>query len=141
MNPEFQRNLWLEMSPSRALLMPLVIALIFAVFSLNEGLKGVGGAAAIIFFVVAIVWGPFKAARTVTDDVRDRTWDGQRMSSLSPAAMTLGKLFGSTIYCWYGAAFALAAMVVARTFGPEDGAAENPLLLELIRLVMAAILA
>ncbi|MFZ4601879.1 MAG: hypothetical protein ACOYM8_05440 [Caulobacterales bacterium] len=139
MNPEFERNLWLEFSVSRAAVMPLVIGLVLGLASLGGSAKSIADTALATFFVVAVVWGAFKAARTVTDEVRDRTWDGQRMSGLSPIAMTLGKLFGATIFCWYGAAIALAAFIAARLVSPADS--NLPLWIEVLRVILTAALA
>jgi len=140
MNPEFQRNVWLELGASRAALMPFVIGLVLAVASLTNGARSVAETSSFIAIVLLVIWGPFKAARTVTDEVRDRTWDAQRMSGLGPLAMTLGKLFGATIYCWYGAAFVLVTLTVARAIG---GASEDipPPVFEAPRLLLGGMLA
>ena len=120
MNPELQRNVWLELSPTRLAVMPMVIGLIVTVASLGSGLRAVGETASFLFITIAVVWGGFKAARTVTDEVRDRTWDAQRMSGLSPWAMTFGKLVGATIYCWYGGLITLAIFAAARILSPAE---------------------
>jgi hypothetical protein len=44
----------------------------------------------------------------VTDEVRERTWDGQRLSALGSWSMSWGKLFGGTVFTWYGGILALA---------------------------------
>ncbi|MBU6374285.1 MAG: hypothetical protein KJS97_16290 [Alphaproteobacteria bacterium] len=138
MNPELQRNVWLELNPTRLAVMPLVIGLIIMVASLGGGMRSVMEAAQMLFVVIAVVWGAFKAARTVTDEVRDRTWDSQRMSGLSPWAMTFGKLFGATIYCWYGGLIALAIYAATRMMAPAETNVTAPLWLDLLRLVLGA---
>ena len=45
-------------------------------------------------------------------EIRDRTWDGQRLSSLGAGTMIWGKLFGSTIFNWFGGAICLAVILV-----------------------------
>lgn len=141
MNPELQRNVWLELNPTRLAIMPMVIGLILSVASLGSGMRSVGDTAQVLFVVITVVWGAFKAARTVTDEVRDRTWDGQRMSGLSPWAMTIGKFVGATIYCWYGGLIALAVFVVARIMAPAPDGDDPLLVLEVLRLVLSAALA
>jgi hypothetical protein len=86
-NPEFQRNLWLEFSPARLIAMPLTLALLFYVFSSMK----------------------YNEAQV---QVNEKTWDFQRLSSLSPMGLALGKLFGSTSYAWYGGLMALLVYIV-----------------------------
>jgi hypothetical protein len=118
-NPEFRRNLWLELTPQRLVVMPLVLAAIFVVVYLGEegvarwsrGVAGYGGlatSAQAIYLALVLLWGGRQAAGAVTDEIRDRTWDGQRLSALGSWSMAWGKLFGSTVFSWYGALLALA---------------------------------
>ncbi|MGA7673434.1 MAG: hypothetical protein WCA78_00130 [Rhizomicrobium sp.] len=113
MNPEFQRNLWLELTPRRMFLMAVVLALVFFAAALTEGMvSGPGEAARWLYYLIVVVWGTRNAALSVVGEIRDRTWDGQRLSSLGAGAMTWGKLFGSTIYNWFGGAICLAVILV-----------------------------
>lgn len=110
-NPEFRRNLWLELSQSRLVAMPLILAAVFYLAYVNDDYilgKGVASVAIGLYFVLVLIWGSKLAAETVMNEIRDHTWDGQRMSSLTAWELTLGKLFGSTIYSWYGGGFILA---------------------------------
>jgi hypothetical protein len=112
MNPEFKRNLWLEVSPTRLLLMAGVLGLIFTItwFASDSDYRStaLAGGAQGLFGIIVGVWGSFKAGRSVSDEIRERTWDFQRLSAISPMAMTLGKLFGATIYVWFGGLICLA---------------------------------
>jgi hypothetical protein len=111
MNPEFQRNCWLEVTPLRLLCTPLVLAGFFAIlyYVFPEVLRSRALMQASIFiFILFGFWGMAKANSAVTDEVRSRTWDFQRMSALSPWSMTWGKLLGSTIMAWYGGLICLA---------------------------------
>lgn len=120
MNAELKRNLWLEISGSRIGLMTGVLGLILvitwyatptdpAMNPLNRGnaLVVVGQG---LFGLIIGLWGVYKAGRSVADEIRERTWDFQRLSALSPMAMTLGKLFGATAYVWYGGLICAAAI-------------------------------
>ena len=63
---------------------------------------------AAMFFAAALVWAPRAARRSVTAEVAARTWDFQRLSALSPWAMTWGRLAGATLRPWAAAAAGLA---------------------------------
>ena len=136
-NPEFRRNLWLELTPQRLVVMPLVLAAIFVVVYLGEeGIAkwsgdasrygGLATAAKYIYLALILLWGGRQAAAAVTYEIRDRTWDGQRLSALGSWSMAWGKLFGSTVFVWYGAAMTLAVFATAslRTRALPDVAAE-----------------
>ncbi len=110
-NPELSRNLWLELSPYRLVSMPLILAALFCLAYVSDDYsfsKTVASSAVGLFFVISLLWGTKLASETVMNELRDHTWDGQRMSALTPWELTCGKLFGSTVYSWYGAFFCLA---------------------------------
>lgn len=103
MNPELRRNLWLEFTVHRALLVPgLIVAIAFV------GRDVLGPLAAAGFVGLTGIWGARQAALSVIDEVRERTWDIQRMCALEPWTMTWGKLLGSGFVAWYGGAVCLA---------------------------------
>jgi hypothetical protein len=111
MNPEFQRNLWLELSPRRMILMVVLLALAFVAVAIGGGKDfTIGGAAEWLFYLIVVVWGTRNAATAVVGEIRDRTWDMQLLSSLTPGEMTWGKLFGATIFNWFGGAICLAVL-------------------------------
>ncbi|MGC9954275.1 MAG: hypothetical protein ABSD21_08355 [Rhizomicrobium sp.] len=138
MNPEFQRNLWLELTPRRMFLMAVVLALIFFAAALTDGtVSGPGEAARWLYYLIVVVWGTRNAALSVVGEIRDRTWDGQRLSSLSADTMTWGKLFGSTIYNWFGGAICLA-VILADLFGNRGAAVA---LIELVYYLAIGVIA
>lgn len=106
MNPEFQRNLWLEAAPRRAAWAILTLGLIYlAVGMLAHGdpdrmIDALGSVGGVVFFLCAVVWGSRAAGQSVLTEIGERTWDFQRLSALSPWAMTWGKLFGATSLAW-----------------------------------------
>ena len=113
MNPEFQRNLWLELTPRRMFAMAVALALIFFAAALTGGLvSGPGEAAGWLYYLIVVVWGSRNAALSVVGEIRDRTWDGQRLSSLGADTMTWGKLFGATSFNWFGGAICLAVILI-----------------------------
>ena len=116
MNPELRRHLWLEFSPHRLIATPALIALVaLLVVAMSDGygLKAIAIAAAYGFLGLVMLWGTHNAAESMMEEVRNRTWDTQRMSSIEPWAMTWGKLAGATSFTWYGGAICLALFVVA----------------------------
>ncbi|MEM7222722.1 MAG: hypothetical protein AAF495_07075 [Pseudomonadota bacterium] len=138
LNPEFRRNLWLELTPQRLLLMPIILGLFFAIAAqmgsaANDAIDRVGG---IMFILLVVLWGCRRAAASVAGEVREGTWDWQRMSALGPWSMAWGKLLGSTAFVWYGGIICLAAMAYARSSQiPGD-----LLALHLASTVMAALI-
>ncbi|HEY0104885.1 MAG TPA: hypothetical protein VGB91_02285 [Rhizomicrobium sp.] len=131
MNPEFERNIWLEITPRRVLLMVGLLALIFFAASVTTGgdsalFATVQGTATLLYYLIVVVWGSRSAALSVVGEIRDRTWDGQRLSSLGAGTMTWGKLFGATIYNWFGGAICLALLLinVGSNLGPLTAAIE-----------------
>ncbi|MGC3982746.1 MAG: hypothetical protein QM808_15965 [Steroidobacteraceae bacterium] len=110
MNPELRRNLWLEITVHRLLGVPLIMGLIFlALAAVDEGdtLARISSAALGGFCVMSLLWGTRLASNSVIDEIADKTWDWQRLSTLSPWTMTWGKLFGSTAFAWYGGTLCL----------------------------------
>jgi hypothetical protein len=137
MNPEFERNVWLELTPRRILLMVVLLALIFFASALVDGVGGPSAVASWLYYVIVVIWGSRSAALSVVGEIRDRTWDIQRLSSLGAGTMTWGKLFGSTIYNWLGGAICLALILVNvfTHLGPTTG------LIELIYYVGIGVIA
>ncbi|OGS92998.1 MAG: hypothetical protein A2061_06975 [Gallionellales bacterium GWA2_59_43] len=116
-NPEFKRNLWLSFSMHRLAAMPALLGLTFLAAALADQQDNVAerlyGAAIYLFIFIVWLWGARNANATIVDELRDKTWDQQRMSALGPWAMTWGKLFGSTSFNWYGGAMCLVVIATA----------------------------
>ncbi len=113
MNPELQRNLWLEASRRQLVFAGAITAMIFvAVWLLDRGRSAYDfvGVGAVMFVACALVWAPRQARASVVDEVYGRTWDLQRLSALTPWTMTWGKLVGATSRTWV---FSGAALVIA----------------------------
>lgn len=116
-NPEFKRNLWLSFSPQRLIGMPALLALTFTAISFanfrNEVADNLYGASIGLFVFIVWIWGVRNANAAIVDELRDQTWDQQRMSALTPWTMTWGKLFGATAYNWYGGIMCMAVVAVS----------------------------
>jgi hypothetical protein len=115
-NPEFQRNVWLELTPHRVVSMPVVLVAVFFLVYLIAGdhyPEPLRIAAMTLYFLLTILWGSRLAGEALVNEVQDKTWDQQRMSSIPPWSMSWGKLFGSTVFTWYGAGFCLLVYIIA----------------------------
>lgn len=129
MNPELQRNFWLELTTRRLVMMSVVLAVIFLTTLANGGdsaLQAVGGVARVMFYLIVVFWGTRAAAGAVIGEIRDRTWDFQRLSALTPSQMLVGKILGATSYQWFGGAICLAFIVLSRLAerGPIEAVSE-----------------
>jgi hypothetical protein len=111
MNPELLRNLWLELTPRRVAQMAVVLGLILLTVNVSPIMQ-VGTAAEYLFYGIVVLWGTRDAAQAVVGEIRERTWDFQRLSALTPFEMTLGKLLGATSYVWFGGLICLSVVVV-----------------------------
>ncbi len=126
LNPEFRRYLWLELSPMRIVGMPVVLGGLFFLFGVAtydssqlgggaDMYEALSGAALTVVTLIVLFWGTRLAASALVQEVADKTWDAQRLSSLGPWSMSWGKLMGSTAYVWYGIVLCLAVLVVSMT--------------------------
>ena len=115
-NPEFLRNVWLEMSPVRLIVMPAMLAAVFLIVYLTQSDFFTGAMQATsmtIFVVLVFIWGIRLASDAVINEIRDGTWDSQRMSSIGAWSMSWGKLLGSTVYPWYGGLMCIVVYLVS----------------------------
>lgn len=143
MNPELQRNLWLEASPRRAAWAAVAVAGVYAAVYLaadgsepGELGRALGAVGAFIFFASALVWGVRLAGQSVASEIGERTWDFQRLSALDPWSMTWGKLFGATALAWAVGLAGLVVSVLAYAFLAGPG----PALLFAVAAVALAVL-
>lgn len=124
MNPELQRNLWLEFTPRRLVLMMLVLGVVFGVTALatpsDERMEVLGGLSHGLFGLLVMLWGARNAANALAGEVRERTWDMQKLSAIDPWTMTWGKLVGATAYPWFGGLLALIPFAVTAWREPAE---------------------
>ena len=111
-NPEFKKNFLLEVNVERLGISFLIILLISAVLydsnlsfadhtkEAREYAEKFFAAFCTIGFIFSIIWGTYLAANSVNEEARQKTWDFVRMSSLSPAKILIGKMFGATSLVW-----------------------------------------
>ncbi|MBX2855084.1 MAG: hypothetical protein KTR21_08855 [Rhodobacteraceae bacterium] len=113
-NPELIRNIWIECRPLR-LAAALGVPALLLMISFTDN----GDGAPVALFVTAhwiilaavTFWGARKAADAVAGELRERTWDQQRLSGLGPGAMTIGKVFGAPSAVWALILFCVAVQI------------------------------
>jgi hypothetical protein len=139
-NPELRRNLWLEATPARLVLIPIIVGGLTFLAFVSDGHR-LGAATALLSLVSLGVltwgWGAHLASESVLVELRGRTWDWQRMSGLGGWSLTWGKLAGATAPAWYGAAFCLLVYALA-TPGDPDGKGWMAALVVLVGVLVQA---
>lgn len=116
MNPELQRNLWLEFSRHRLIAAPVLVVLVLVLilaFDPVQARERILWFSGVGFVALVMLWGTQLASASVLVEAQDRTWDAQRMSALGAWPMTWGKLLGAPAFAWYGGGCLLVAFLVA----------------------------
>jgi len=110
MNPELQRNLWLD-APARRLIgtaaVPAVVFLLVWLVDRGNHPYAVVIAGGAMFVGAALIWAPRETRASAIDEVYARTWDFQRTCALAPWTLTWGKLVGATARPWLLAGLSL----------------------------------
>jgi len=122
-NPEFKKNIWLEISTQRLIMMPLIIVMVVLLASISPLGNTYNKLTNISYFglvVILLFWGSKVAYSNIISEYNDRTWDWQRMSILSPKQLTIGKLLGAPIYNWYGAIICLFLVFIFGVMSEEN---------------------
>ena len=103
LNPEFHRNLWLKFSPIRLAAMPLLWgAYLFIFINFDKHwLANILGSSYFLYVGIVIFWGCIEVGSSLQNEIKNNTFDFQKMSSISPWQLSVGKIFGSTSYAWY----------------------------------------
>ncbi|HQQ63844.1 MAG TPA: hypothetical protein PLF22_09750 [Pseudomonadales bacterium] len=125
-NPEFNRNLWIEFSGQRAVVVPILFGLLlWLLFSLPDPPDTLGPVieGAMLVIAGAALWlgGPYQIAQGLFTEWERHTWDIQRLSPITPWRLVWGKLFGSTVFVWYiGLCALLLYLVLPGWFGKHQ---------------------
>jgi hypothetical protein len=114
MNPEFRRQLWLNVSVGRVVALPFVLTLLFILIGVTNDWKrdSIAYWALCIGSTCSALLGGAAAVESLAIEARGRTWDWQRLSGVGAWNMTWGKLFGSTLLANCGAMLAYAVFLV-----------------------------
>lgn len=134
MNPELLRNLWLEASPFRlAQIVGLLVVVLALASAAPHSVLTPEGAATVLYWFFVVLWGTRSAGLSVVGEIRERTWDGQKLSAIGPWTMMWGKLLGATSANWFGGLLCLPVILVAawRDAGPVTALSYGVILLAL----------
>ena len=119
-NPEFQRNLWLEITPHRLVLTPLILgAVYYLILFSDDHNESSLLLTSLWFFLATGLWGVYQAENSVVIETQNKTWPLQRLTSIKPWSMTWGKLFGSILFSWYAGLWSLLAFALTWLLTPE----------------------
>lgn len=124
LNPEIAKYFWLEFSPQRLITMPSLLFLLTLLIYLmsenkEEAMMAIHYASFYGFVFIGVIWGIKNASDGILDEYNEKTWDWQRRSPVGPWKLALGKLFGPTIYNWYGAMICWAIYMYSATYTSE----------------------
>jgi hypothetical protein len=107
LNAEFAKNVWMEFSIQRLIAMPIIIFIVMGLVASSDSSEStilLHYSAMAGYVLIGMLWGIKTSSESILDEYNDKTWDWQKMSILGAWKLTIGKLFGSTLYNWYGAA-------------------------------------
>lgn len=145
MNPELLRNIWLEWTPVKRIAAPIAIIMIAIIANalphqepgVNwQAIQGLG----LAVFGLFAIWGAARASDGITSEIAAGTWDWQRLAPHRPIDLLVGKLFGTPIFEWYGAAFGLVMFVVGQAaVRPPLYVLQNAVILVVYTLLLHAI--
>ncbi len=130
MNPELERNLWLEAGPRRLAWAAVILVILYGLGAVFGGIHpdqaspapGVAFAGAGIF-LFSLLWAARTGGGSVLTEIADRTWDFQRLSALGPWSMTWGKLAGAAALSGLCAVTGIVAYIAGSGF--QGGAASG----------------
>lgn len=105
---EYKRNIWLEFTKGRLIILGIVAALAYLIGQLqlsDDTLRARDAQDLIKFYLnaaifIGLLWGVSRVVDSIREEINAHTWDFQRLSALPPFSLLFGKIFG-------GAAFAL----------------------------------
>lgn len=133
-NPELTRHIWLDLTLHRLLLTPLVLLLITWASYLIGDYSSASSITLCLAYFFIFIWGTKLSSEAVIEEVNENTWDFQRQSTISPLAMAFGKLLGSTLFPWYGAACCFLLYIYYHSFLPEPQDYSSPQILFLLSI-------
>lgn len=100
-NPELRRQIQMQWHAVPILLVPIVTMLL-TMGALRHGIR------LPIFtglFLIGTLWGGYRAFHAVREEILQKTWDWQCLSTLSAWTLTWGKLIGCNALVWYSVAW------------------------------------
>lgn len=121
LNPEFQRNRWLEITSHRLVATPVIFGGFYylILYFGGDGDENLLMTSLWVFIVFAGLWGAYQSENALVSEVHNKTWPLQRLTSINPWTMTWGKLFGSTLFSWYVGLWSLLVFALVLILAPE----------------------
>lgn len=122
---EFQRHIWMRFSWFSLLIVPVIIGFIAIISYMSfmihdearQAIKLMNDvqtympdphwsfrslfATAPILFIALYFLGIYECATSFTGELKNKTWDIQKISAISPLHLVIGKLLGAPSYAWY----------------------------------------
>ncbi|WP_374669676.1 hypothetical protein [Ramlibacter sp.] len=141
LNPELRRYAWLELNLHRLVVVPVVIAALATLLLLGatKPAEPLAFTALGLFMLATVVWGSLRTIASVTEEVRERTWDFQRMAAVPPLQLALGKMLGAPLLYWYIGFWALLVYGAAGTAAGLPDVPLNILLAVALALLLHAL--
>lgn len=118
MNAELRRYVWLELTRFRLIATPIIVAVVMFLIVASGGdnpWDTIASASLAAFSLCVLIVGSARAFASVTEEVRDRTWDFQRMSALPPWSLAIGKMIGAPLFMSYIGLCCMIAFLLAAT--------------------------
>ncbi len=118
MNAELRRYVWLELTRFRLIATPIIVAMVMFLIVAsggNDPWDTIASASLAAFSLCVLIVGSARAFASVTEEVRDRTWDFQRMSALPPWSLAIGKMIGAPLFMSYIGLCCMIAFLLAAT--------------------------
>ncbi len=144
LNPELRKNFWLKFSFFRLISVPVLVSIVLYIITnqADNWAEAAYQAAYYGFVIIVFIWGNFEAANSIASEAKNNTWDFQKMSSIGPWELTIGKLFGATSFTWYFGLILLGIMAVCAPLLPPDATGKygTPIAATILYLVIAGIM-
>lgn len=145
-NPELQRNFWLELTPRRLALAAIAFVGIFSLAWVTsydgERSELFRNISELMIGLTMFLWGTRAMADSVLDEVAGGTWDGQRMSALTPLQMTIGKILGAPSLVYLIVLVATGIWFIGYQMHADIGKDAGPSdVIDLVRLLLSGLAA
>ena len=118
-NAEFVRQLWLNCTHSAVLWTLGIAGLLCVVPYAVAGAQAMAILTSSALWITLLFYGAYLAGNSLRQELQQKTWDWQRMSSLTPWQMSWGKWLGATAPAWLYAACFITAGLLAQSLSPH----------------------
>lgn len=111
-NPELKKYFWLNFSVLKLVMLPIALLMsCTVVYQISsDDTSPVLAFLLFVYYIFVLGGACCRVADSFSVDVVNKTWDFQKMSSMGPVSLAIGKIFGSTSYFLYAGALLLITM-------------------------------